>query len=71
MWIAKDGFDNSIWIFDYKPTKNEKARMFQTTDYSDNAIELNCTDKELYALFGIKDLTFENSPIEIEIKVKQ
>ena len=71
MWIAKDNFDNSVWIYNHKPTKEEKTGMFQISNDYHSAIELLCTDKELYALFGIKDLTFENSPIEIEIKVKK
>ena len=71
MWIARDLADNSIWIFDYKPTKNEKSKTFLTTNCLDNAIELDCTEEEFKSLFGIRELTFENSPLEIKIKVKK
>lgn len=70
MWIAKD-LDSSVWLYECKPVKNEIDFKFYPTDDSDTVIELSCTDKELKNILGILNLTFENSPIEIEIKVKQ
>lgn len=45
--------------------------MFNPIDDLDDVIELKYIDKGLHALFGIDNLTFENSPIELEVKVKQ
>ena len=70
MYIAKDK-DETVWLYESKPEKDEKFSIFYPIDDLDNVIEINCTDKELHALFGIDNLTFENSPIEIEVKVKQ
>lgn len=64
MWIAIDKDDNSIWIYDNKPVKGE--RKFFNYGGSYHAINY-----KILQIFGITGLTFENSPIEIEVKVKQ
>lgn len=70
MYIAKDKDDDSIWLYSKKPRLNKRGGFFEAecnpslrlSDYEDNDIK---------ALFGIDNLTFENSPIELEVKVKQ
>ena len=69
MYIARDK-DETVWLYESKPKKDEKTSIFYPTDDLDNVIGLNCTYKELHALFCIDNLTFENSPIELEVKVK-
>lgn len=71
MWIARDLEDDSIWLYKSKPVKDGKSFMFNPIDDLDDVIELKYIDKGLHALFGIDNLTFENSPIELEVKVKQ
>lgn len=63
MWIARY-LDGSIWVYKSKPNKKDNS-YFSSSDTIGFQLHGNYLQ-----IFGIKDLTFENSPIEIEIKVK-
>ena len=64
MWIARV-LDDSIWVYKSKPNKNDDS-YFSSSDTVGFQLHENYLQ-----IFGIDNLTFENSPIEIEIKVKQ
>lgn len=71
MWIARDLADDSIWLYNYKPEIDKSNTYF---DCKRNSKKLQLTDfknRDLKIFFGIDNLTFENSPIEIEVKAKQ
>lgn len=71
MWIARDKDDNEIWLYNNKPEKSSDNSYFIGSGDIIYTIKLeDYTEKEFEMLFGIKNLTFENSPIEIEVKVK-
>ena len=64
MWIARD-LNGPIWVYKSKPNKNDDS-YFSSSDTIGFQLHENYLQ-----IFGIDNLTFENSPIEIEIKVKQ
>ena len=57
IWIARDAIDNSLWIYQHKPYK-EQGYYSNTEGFAFPIAPV--------ALYSIKlnDLTFENSPIE-------
>ena len=72
MWIARDKDDNEVWLYKDRPAKNsDNSYYIGDGDIVASAKLSSYGEKELEILFGITDLTFENSPIEIEVKVKQ
>lgn len=60
MWIARDK-DGGLWLYDKKPRKNNDAFYCVTGGSSMPIYVASCSE-----------VTFENSPMEVEIKlVKQ
>lgn len=66
MWIARNK-DLSLWAYKYKPKKQKKS--FSSKDI--NYTQISNFQLEIFGVYNPKSLTFENSPIEIEVKVKQ
>lgn len=71
MWIARDGDDGEIWLYNNKPTKNSDNTYFIGSGDVICTIKLeDYVDEEFKIMFGIDNLTFENSPIEVELVIK-
>ena len=71
MWIARDLDDNEVWLYNNKPERSTDNTYFIATGDIISTIKLEYYSlKELELMFGITDLTFENSPIELDIKIK-
>lgn len=60
LWIARDK-NGELWVYDHKPIK--KDEIFQSDFELDK-----CVVSEL-PVWGLPEVTFENSPQEIEIKL--
>lgn len=66
-WIARDKRDNTLWLFNAKPMKNESLGVFTCIIKPDGEWS---EDYELKShLFP--EVTFENSPQKIEIILKK
>ena len=71
MWIARDLADDSVWLYNCKP-KLDKSNTYFDCSRNSKKLQLTCFENyDLKIFFDIYNLTFENSPIEIEVKVKQ
>lgn len=77
LWAArdncKDGSDE-VWLYPNKPTRNEKYGYFTLTDiYNFGAwfgvYELPDTLQKAFEELT-KSITFENSPVEVELTIK-
>lgn len=64
LWIARDG-DGSLYLYDYEPCKNKILRRFTCS------INPNGEWSEEYELNSnlFPEVTFENSPQEVELKL--
>lgn len=63
MYAARDRY-NDVWIFNNEPYFNDRSGLWE--DVEDNIYDaLHIKEKIL------PELTFENSPMEIEIKIKE
>ena len=64
LWIARDK-DGGLYLYNYKPCKNETLERFTCS------IKSNGEWSEEYELnsYLFPEVTFENSPMEVELKL--
>lgn len=62
-WIARDKEDNELWGYEHEPVLDLDYMMYKTDISIENTSSFNLPSK----LFP--EVTFENSPQEIEIKL--
>ena len=61
LWIARDDIDDTLWIYDIKPFK-----CGANFAYENGTKMMFQIPKELFP-----EVTFENSPQQIELKLKE
>ena len=64
LWIARDK-DNALWLYNAKPIKNESLGIFMCVGFENGYwCEEYALDENL-----LLELTFENSPQKVELKI--
>lgn len=66
MWIARDP-NGELYLFDEKPYYRVDYGFWMHHPYA----PLNADKMVIHDIYGeFEDITFENSPIEVELKIK-